>query len=58
MSPADTRRGTSASRGVTQLSLFDRDPTPAGESPDPPPNPEADMVKLLTDKLGARPLER
>jgi DNA polymerase-3 subunit gamma/tau len=29
-----------------------------GPEPDPPPNPEADMVKLLTDKLGARPLER
>ncbi len=30
-----------------------------GPEPDAPPaNPEADMVKLLTDKLGARPLER
>jgi DNA polymerase-3 subunit gamma/tau len=27
--------------------------------PEPPaPNPEADMVKLLTDKLGARPIDR
>jgi DNA polymerase-3 subunit gamma/tau len=31
----------------------------AGPVPDvPPPNPEADMVKLLTDKLGARQLDR
>ncbi|MPZ82214.1 MAG: DNA polymerase III subunit gamma and tau [Actinophytocola sp.] len=31
----------------------------AGPAPDvAPPNPEADMVKLLTDKLGARPLDR
>ena len=31
----------------------------AGPAPEPPPsNPEADMVKLLTDKLGARPLDR
>jgi DNA polymerase-3 subunit gamma/tau len=31
----------------------------SGDGPEPdPPNPEADMVKLLTDKLGARPLER
>src|SRR5256885_13863684 len=33
------RRGNATSRGVTQLSLFDRDPTPAGESPGPPPDP-------------------
>jgi DNA polymerase III subunit gamma/tau len=30
----------------------------AGPEPDPPANPEADMVKLLTDKLGARQLDR
>lgn len=30
-----------------------------GPAPDvAPPNPEADMVRLLTDKLGARPLDR
>ncbi len=31
-----------------------------GAPPPPPaePNPEADMVKLLTDKLGARPIDR
>ncbi|MGH3760051.1 MAG: DNA polymerase III subunit gamma/tau, partial [Actinophytocola sp.] len=28
-----------------------------GPEPDPPANPEADMVRLLTDRLGARPLE-
>ena len=37
MSIADARRCTAASRGVTQLALFDLVPSPAHEPPDPPP---------------------
>jgi DNA polymerase-3 subunit gamma/tau len=34
-------------------------PSPsAEEKAEEPPNPEAEMVKLLTDKLGARPIDR
>jgi DNA polymerase-3 subunit gamma/tau len=36
----------------------DYDASAGPESAAPPPNPEADMVKLLTDKLGARQLDR
>jgi DNA polymerase-3 subunit gamma/tau len=42
---------------------FFEDDGPVASPPQPtedeePPNPEAEMVKLLTDKLGARPIER
>jgi DNA polymerase III subunit gamma/tau len=43
----------------TDEDFYDGDEDSGGPTPDvPPPNPEADMVKLLTDKLGARPIER
>jgi DNA polymerase-3 subunit gamma/tau len=43
----------------TDEDFYDGDEDSGGPAPDvPPPNPEADMVKLLTDKLGARPIER
>jgi hypothetical protein len=31
---------------------------PQEQQAEEPPNPEAAMVKLLTDKLGARPIDR
>ncbi len=43
----------------TDEDFYDGDEDSGGPAPDvAPPNPEADMVKLLTDKLGARPIER
>ena len=43
----------------TDEDYFDGDEESGGPAPDvQPPDPAADMVKLLTDKLGARPIER
>ena len=43
----------------TDEDFYDGDEDSGGPVPDaPPPDPAADMVKLLTDKLGARPIER
>ena len=36
--------------------FYDDDGTPPPPEPEPERNPEEDMVKLLTDKLGARPI--
>jgi DNA polymerase-3 subunit gamma/tau len=43
----------------TDEDFYDGDEDSGGPAPDvQPPDPAADMVKLLTDKLGARPIER
>lgn len=48
MSPADTRRGITASRGATQLSLFAQAPTLAGGSVGPPPDPTTEKPAAPT----------